>query len=344
MQSSTQILVQRYLEGDLNDYERQAFLDDMSRDPQLAALVEQEAQLDHSIINDAYSIEPPTAIRAAVLAAITASPEPVHQDSRPIALSSILATLVSLWFTVIGTSHNDLLRNAHRPDTGVSSAVSKSMAAIVPPQLPTIQLSSRTVVPDEPAKSATSEVVEVAEQPEARIQRVEIEPATMNVLKQQHSQMQLSPVGLFAAESVPVHGLSGIASQSSLGLRYDVASFDALRLFVEGGAMGSVQQIQQFSNGIAQQTSQQSTMPFIAFGAEGTIVELPLLQRALMGSAAVGVSALGPLGIIDLTAEATTIGPVSVFAGLRVTGMMNLRHSSDITVGATPFLRIAIGL
>lgn len=81
-----------------------------------------------------------------------------------------------------------------------------------------------------------------------------------------------------------------------------------------------------------------------AFGAEVTIVELPLLHRALTGSAAVGVSAMGPLGIIDLTAEATTIGPVSVFTGLRVTGMMNLRYRSDITVGATPYVRIAIGL
>jgi hypothetical protein len=341
MQSSAQILVQRYLEDDLNDYERQAFVDDMSRDPQLAALLEQEAQLDHSIINDAYSIEPPTAIRAAVLAAITASPEPVHQVSRPIALSSVLATLVSLWFTVIGTSHNDLMRNAHRPDTSVSSAVTKSMAAIAPSQLPTIQLSSRTVVPDEPAKSATSEVVELAEQPESRIQRVEIEPATMNVLKQQHSQMQLSAVGLFAAESFPVHGLSGIAAPSSFGLRYDVASFDALRLFVEGGAMVSVQAVQQFSNGIAQQTSQQSTMPFIVFGAEARIAEVPVLQRALMGSAAIGVSALGPMAIADLTAEVTKVGPFSIYAGVRITGMTNTRGETGLHFDSQPFMRIA---
>ncbi len=342
MQSSAQILVQRYLEGDLNDFERQAFLEDMSGDPQLAAQVEHEAQLDRSIINDAYSIEPPAAIRAAVLASIAASPEPALQASRSIALSSILATLVSLWFIVIGTSHNDELINSLRPAT--RGTLTSAAVSTPPHALPTKRLSLQTVLPDEVPQAAASEFIDAPEETDVHIQRVEVEPATTNVLKQQHSQMQLSALGLFAAESFPIHGLSGIAAPSSFGLRYDVASLDALRLFVEGGAMVSVQAVQQFSNGIAQQTSQQSTMPFIVFGAEARIAEVPVLQRALMGSAAIGVSAMGPLGIIDLTAEATTIGPVSVFAGLRVTGMMNLRHSSDITVGAMPFLRIAVGL
>lgn len=342
MQSSAQILVQRYLEDDLNDYERRAFLEDLSRDPQLAALVEHEAQLDRSIINDAYSIEPPAAIRASVLASIAASPEPALRASRSMALSSILATLVSLWFIVIGTSHNDELINSLRP---VTRGTLTSAAVPIPPHaLPTKRLSLQTVIPDEVPQAAASELIDAPEESEAQIQRVEIEPVSMNQLVQQQPHMSLASAGLLAAIPTQINGLSGVMGPASLTLRYDVTSTDALRLFVEGGAMGSAQKVQQFSNGLPQQTLQQSIAPFIVVGAEARIAEVPVLQRTLMGSAAIGVSAAGPLGIIDLTAEATEIGPVSVFAGIRVTGTMNLRYRSDITVGAMPFLRVAVGM
>jgi hypothetical protein len=105
--------------------------------------------------------------------------------------------------------------------------------------------------------------------------------------------------------------------------------------------MVSVQAVQQFSNGIAQQTSQQSTMPFIVFGAEARIAEVPVLQRALMGSAAIGVSALGPMAIADLTAEVTKVGPFSIYAGVRITGMTNTRGETGLHFDSQPFMRIA---
>lgn len=339
MQSSAQILVQRYLEGDLNDFERQAFLEDMSGDPQLAALVEHEAQLDHSIINDVYSIEPPVEIRAAVLASIAASQEPLHHASRSIILSSALSTFVSLWLATVGTSDNDWMSNALRSVAGEPALTTMNAITAAPTHKPPVRLSSRSTTPDEFAQANESAFVEVAEQSDVRIQSVGIEPAIMKELHQQHSYMQLPAAGLLTSESFPIHGLSGIVGPSSFGLRYDVASFDGLRFFVEGGAMGSVQQIQQFSNGIAQQTSQQSTMPFIAFGAECTIVELPLVHRQLIGSAAIGVSAAGTLAIADLIAEVTEVGLMSIYAGVRATGMTTLRGGVSTSFDIQPFIR-----
>ncbi|MFM8473175.1 MAG: hypothetical protein ACKOBV_06615 [Candidatus Kapaibacterium sp.] len=50
------ILVQRYLDGDLNDVERAAFLDDVAHDTQLAEVLENETRLDMAIVDDAFTI------------------------------------------------------------------------------------------------------------------------------------------------------------------------------------------------------------------------------------------------------------------------------------------------
>ena len=71
MRASMHILAQKYLDGELNDLEREAFLEDLAHDPRIAEVLEQEAQLDRAVVEDSYSIEPPAHLRGAVLDAVS---------------------------------------------------------------------------------------------------------------------------------------------------------------------------------------------------------------------------------------------------------------------------------
>jgi hypothetical protein len=65
MISSMHILAQKYLDGEMTDVERSAFLDDVARDPRVAEILELETRLDMALIDDAFSIEPPAYLRSA---------------------------------------------------------------------------------------------------------------------------------------------------------------------------------------------------------------------------------------------------------------------------------------
>jgi hypothetical protein len=89
---------------------------------------------------------------------------------------------------------------------------------------------------------------------------------------------------------------------------------------------------------------QQATVGYAALGIAGTITDLPVGERLLMGSFAIGVTAAGPMAMADLSTSLLDIGPTTIDAGVRMVGISDLRNAGSVSLQSLPFVRVSLGL
>jgi hypothetical protein len=340
MRSSARILAQRYLEGDLNDLERQAFLEDSENDPRIAEVLEQEVQLDLSILDDAYSIEPPAHIRDAVLSSIITTS---NRETWVLLVPMARQLLVGLIFLVASVVRIDVpvpLRSniSASDDSGTSQkqASSSMSRAVVSPSDIELSMTNESVEQPTPRLESDDEPVLRARALNSYgvFVRPEISSPMESVLTERPVQELLAAPGR----------LSGLAGGGGLSARYELASSDDVRLFVESGFLSAARQASVFINGTSQLSSQQTLIPFAVVGAEGTLSYVSMLDRDIRGSIALGMAATGPLAIADLSASIMRLGPATIDAGLRFTGEIDLRRQATAMMQTQPFLRVTMGL
>ncbi len=348
MMSSARILAQRYLEGDMTDVERAAFLHDVSNSPQLAQLLDQEANLDMAIIDDAYSIEAPAHIRLAILSTITAGSTSVNTARTGInAVVGVICVFMGLMLAVTDISITF-------PDT-VVARVGQMVA-------PTKQIAKTNVI--HPSRSngvapttvaAGTVVSDNIQSDDREVAAPQVIPAISTVAARntialvQHSAGHpfASASAFSAAYRTDVPWASNLAAglaPSLLSLRYNLFHDDAMQLFVEVGSQHISRTTTAYIGSTPTVASIGQHLPFAVIGMQGAVMNLPLLDRPIIGSASMGVISVGPLAMADLAMDVARIGPIAVGAGVRLTATMDLRSGTTISANAIPVLHMRMAL
>jgi hypothetical protein len=99
-----------------------------------------------------------------------------------------------------------------------------------------------------------------------------------------------------------------------------------------------------FMNGAERRIEQQQNLPFALVGMQGSLGVLPLLNRDVSASVALGMAAIGPLVVADASVPVLYLGTSSVDAGLRILGAADLRQKNSLLVIPQPFVRVSLGL
>ncbi len=337
MQNSARILVQRYLDGELSDVERQAFLDDLSLDSRLAAMLDDEVQLDVAIISDAYAIEVPDTLRTAVLTSVATT----TQIAAP-SLLQRLSTVSSVFITTLVTLVTSLTPN----DVRIASAVraeqqhrSLAMTTTVAAAKPIAVIA---------AANAPVTTLDVSQQTDAMIVA---EASPLLLAPRPNVTVTAQPVPpVIALAALPARSathastanLSTFLAPSIIALRYDVGGTAHHRIYVEGGMMQMSRGITQIVNGNATLGVQQNVLPFALIGLEGAMMHLPAIDRSVHASASVGVNSIGPMATADLAIRVAQLGPVVLDVGLRMQAMLDLRNRNTVATQVLPAIRFSL--
>jgi hypothetical protein len=342
MISSMHILAQRYLDGEMSDVERSAFLNDLASDPRVAEILEVETRLDMALVDDAFSIEPPAHLRSAVLETIssTHSDFPVNRFRR-----AVWSLAVGVMFFAAPTIHDrsvDVGRSFEtvplpvHPDHSTSVLRSSQSVVSTPEALANISVPSDAVqhdtqpLIDQPHHLITS----------ANVNGFNVERPTTDVVHASVSRHSIYTDDVRCSS----HQLSGVAAPAVASIRYNLNDNDDIRFYVESGVVTANLQSTVFTNGSAQYTSQRQLLPFAVVGAQGLVMSVPMLDRNIMGSLALGITSLGPVAMADVAMSVFQIGNASLDAGVRFIGAFDLRQRSATSMHPQPFLSVSLGL
>jgi len=373
--SSMHILVQRYLDGELNDVERAAFLEDVAGDPRVAELLEKEARLDMAIVHDAFTLEPPAHLRSAVLNAVAANaPTPSGIGLRSTA-RMVVAGLLLLTVAVNRADMMDEARFVTAPVAAATAATATSTIAsttttyagsAVPAKtvsgtsdglsVTTSPVSSRPAastlphtvpvdVPREAASSASPTAIGAAAtiSDMLDVSAVPVTPWVEGWNTASVARMDGVPSGVFIPYGVGMSDrLSAILASSGACLRYRVAGKDE-PFFVETGLLVARMTSSVYTNGVERQDVRQRNLPFVLVGLEGPL-GLSVFDRVVHGSVAIGMASVGPLLVADASVPLVNMGHTAIDAGVRIIGAADLRRNSAVLVIPQPFLRLSLGL
>lgn len=337
MRHSARILVQRYLDGDLSDVERQALVEDLSHDAGLAAMLDEEVQLDVAIIRDAYAIEVPDTVRTALLTSIATTTQ--------IAVPSLVQRL-SIVTTVLVTTLVTLVTSLAPHDVRLASAVSAEQQHGSKATISAVEATKPVALIAVP--SAPVATVDVSQQTDADTV-AEASPVLLVSLPDVAITAQPFST-VIAAAAVPARSamhastanLSTFLAPSIIALRYDVGGTAQQRIYVEGGMMQMSRGITQIVNGIATLGAQQDVLPFALIGLEGAMMHLPAIDRSVHASASVGVNSVGPMATADLAIPLAQLGPVALDVGLRMQATLDLRNRNTVATQVLPAIRISL--
>jgi hypothetical protein len=387
MRASMHILAQKYLDGELNDLEREAFLEDLAHDPRVAEVLEQEAQLDRAVVEDSYSIEPPAHLRGAVLDAVSEYTAPRNMFGLR-AVSRIIATGLMMMsvavnqprtFEDVSYTSTDMpglsaaashmsteTSHASTETSNTSTETPRTSAAAPYVSVSSVSGTDNSVI-DSPTPFTPSTIAK-----QASHAPVESSP-TQSMLALTPASVSLSATASEYAEantsakratilaawspwidgpmtSMPMTGmrnqqgtLLGLLSASGASMRYQLEVSDEL-FFVESGFVVARTQSTMFMNGAERRIEQQQNLPFALVGMQGSLGVLPLLNRDVSASVALGMAAIGPLVVADASVPVLYLGTSSVDAGLRILGAADLRQKNSLLVIPQPFVRVSLGL
>lgn len=344
MKASAQILVQRYLDGDLSDLELVAFREDLSNDPHLASMLEREVQLDAAIINDAYSIEPPTELRASVLNAISTSDSSWISTAAGRATIGLALSGVLLLTSLVGIGSDSERQMQSAPAPAVQSTSQASASVLTPRTQSNLRPSASTAaVADAAPSSSATEADDVNSE-------VFIEPT-------RHLQQQLETLirptrnepsaavwGLSAplGTSLPTGLFTGVVGTNAASLRYELDDLEDVQMFVEAGGLQQARTSTAYVNGQATSSIASVTMPFLSIGIGGTLVNEEKFGYAINGSVSIGITSTGPLALADVSASIVDLGFSTIDIGLRFSTLIDVGTAQRAYVNAAPFLRMGI--
>lgn len=344
MRASALILVQRYLDGDLSELELQAFKEDLVRDAQLAWLLEQEVRIDASIIDDVYSIEPPTHLRSSILDVLPPSKEHLgRMIPQHAVVSTILSTL--MLFVMIGDIGN---RSVPIDRTSAEAVVAGSTVVVAPRN----RMSTKTISQthnqthdvdkhhrDQPVDEHVVHPVQLAEVTVGERATVSDASARIETLSPSMNSFPMS-----VAEQTA--GLQLLASTNTVSASYELGNGEDVQLFVEAGVLQQRYAAAMYVNGISSAVNTTTLAPFVALGVRGALFHVDMVDRTIHASASVGVSQLGPLVMADLSTSLLSIGAtssvVSLDIGIRLASTFNSRAHLDAHVNVAPFIRMGI--
>ena len=387
MRASMHILAQKYLDGELNDLERQAFLEDLAHDPRVAEVLEQEAQLDRAVVEDSYSIEPPAHLRGAVLDAVSEYTAPRNMFGLR-AVSRIIATGLMMMSVAVNqprtfedvsytstdmpglsaaASHMSTETSHTSTETSNTSTETPRTSAAAPyVSVSSVSGTDNSVI-DSPTPFTPSTIAK-----QASYAPVESSPMQSMLALTPASVSLSAPASEYAEAntsakratilaawspwidgpmtSMPMTGmrnqqgtLLGLLSASGASMRYQLEVVDEL-FFVESGFVVARTQSTMFMNGAERRIEQQQNLPFALVGMQGSLGVLPLLNRNVSASVALGMAAIGPLVVADASVPVLYLGTTSVDAGLRMVGAADLRQKNSLLVIPQPFVRVSLGL
>ena len=346
MRASAHILIQRYLDGELSELELQAFLQDLSQSPELASMLEQEVNIEAAIINDAYSIEPPAELRAAVLQSLpdvgsSWTLSVVGQMALSIAMGGVflLTSLVS-----IGTNS---MRRVDAPASMVAPVIATSASSravehsrSAPGRVLSIDasiprsFSSRDVVADVESADVLVEPTRPVHVPFETLQRSWGQQHSDRFLGMSSSSVSSLPTGLFG----------GMVGTSMVSLRYELDLLEDSQVFVEAGGLQQPRTSIAYVNGATASVISTGISPFVSIGITGRVLDLDLLGRSISGAASIGVTSAGPIAIADVSAPIIDLGHTTLDVGVRFSALFDLGSRSTSSVSAAPFIRVGIPL
>lgn len=342
MISSMHILAQKYLDGEMTDVERSAFLDDVARDPRVAEILELETRLDMALIDDAFSIEPPAHLRSAVLETIASN----HPGIPSLGLRRVMWSLAMSMMFVVAPVNLDDAMDTMRGDTTPSLALRAERSTAL--STPTKDHASTTTASAHVPLS--DDVLHIDAEPRIDQTQHAITPLHAHGIQVERPSADVVDVYMsgLASYSDDVPGssgqLSGVVAPAVASIRYNLTDNDKVRFYVESGVVASNMQSTVFVNGLAQYTSQQKLAPFAVVGAQGVILSVPMLDRSITGSLALGIASVGPLAMADVAMSVLQIGDASLDAGVRFIGAVDLRQRSATFMQPQPFLSVSLGL
>lgn len=346
MRASAQILVQRYLDGDLTELELEAFHQDLSHDPELGLILEREVQLDAAIINDAYSIEPPSELRTAVLNAISTSDSSWFGTAAGRATIGLAVSGVLLLTSLVGIGSDSERRMQSAQAPAAESPAPASAEQITPrtQQILRRSIVGGTVVDEAPSSNAT--------QAEDASSEIFIEPtsplqAQFEVLTRPLRDEPSAAIWGMSAPlgtSLPAGLFAGVVGTTAASLRYELDVLEGSQMFVEAGGMQQPRTSTAYVNGEATSNVVSETMPFLSIGIGGTLVNEDKFGYAINGSVSIGITSTGPLALADVSASILNLGFSTIDLGLRFSTVMDLGAAQRANVNAAPFLRMGIPL
>jgi hypothetical protein len=309
--NSMEILIQRYFDNDLSAEEKEAFLYDVATNPGLAAQVRLEAQLEMAIVDDAFSIEPPAALRAAVLEHILASSDKairVVPRLRPALIALLL--LLTLQPVEKIANHGKLVQTSERALRSATNSYAEVPTIEVPKQ------NNRTV-PKRTNQQVdaqrdyinvdASSIEELA--PVAMACAPKLLPANAGTIVIPPLASQVGTVQLPSTANtfLGIRSVVGIVSSSSQALRLQFDADYPVSAFVEVGRTTKGQSTQMFRDGNVLSTQLQLNGGYLAIGGTyavplSTIIpELGL--RRVTASAGVGAGTIGVIAVADASIE-----------------------------------------
>ncbi len=342
MRASAHILIQRYLDGELSEHELQAFLEDLPQSPELATMLEQEVNIEAAIINDAYSIEPPVELRAAVLQSLpdvgsSWTLSVIGRMALSIAIGGVflLASLVG-----IGT---DSMRRSDVPAMKPAPA-----SSAMPLRIDSHRQKERTVISTAASKSEYSLASEpVVESPDVFVEPTRPEHVPVESLQRSWPELQpnrfldLSGVSV---SSLPAGLFGGMVGTSMVSLRYELDLLEDSQVFVEAGGLQQPRTSTAYVNGATASVISTGISPFVSIGIAGRLLDLDLLGRSISGAASIGVTSAGPIAMADVSAPIIDLGHTTLDVGVRFSALFDLGSRSTSSVSAAPFIRLGIPL
>ncbi len=326
--SSMDILMHRYFDGDLTPEESEAFLNDVAANPALMERMESEAQLNMALIDDAYTLEPPEAVRTAVLDSVLA-PQSASHTSLAWFRSAITGVLV-MFSVVLPTS------GPIQQSTPVPAIPPAAESTTQQPEGPPLRTQAHT--PHEP-RVQHAMVVDVAETTPyeapgvTELSMAHALPAPSAALAW-HSGMEAvdrpTTIAPFAPSSFQLlDGIGGVVSPTTISMRLSIAAGERVGLFTEIGTTQLTQEVTQFENNVRQQTLQNSTGAFVAVGVTYNVPLRFLDDRSVSASAAIAMSRAGAFGLVDLSLDIVSINALVLQAGARLSGGPDLRSTVE---------------
>ncbi len=334
MISSMHILAQKYLDGEMTDVERSAFLDDVARDPRVAEILELETRLDMALIDDAFSIEPPAYLRSAVLETVASNNPGIPSHG----LRRVMWSLAMSMMLVVAPVNLDDAMDTMRSGTMASRPVRAGDSTVF------------TTPTQDQASTTTADALHIDAQPRIDQTQPIIAPLHAHGIQVERPSADVADAYMsgLATYSDDVRGssgqLSGVVAPAVASIRYNLTDNDNVRYYVESGVVASNMQSTVFVNGLAQYTSQQKLAPFAVVGVQGVILSIPMLDRSITGSLALGIASVGPLAMADVAMSVLQIGDASLDAGVRFIGAVDLRQRSATFMQPQPFLSVSLGL
>jgi hypothetical protein len=343
MRASAHILVQRYLDGDLSGDELREFLEDVSHNPELASMLEQEVHLEIAIIKDAYSIEPPANLRASVLSSL-----PVESTTRVAGNSNRIGAGLAVGILFFLASL-----------VGVGTDSTRFVAATLPVSASPAAQSEQTLLAPSPRPSADrhSSVLHTPSSAEAVGDRVIPDVETSEPPLPVEGQVKMRWYGMreqpnamvrdlrISSDILPLPGLfTGLIATTTISIRYELNLLEGSQVFVEAGGLKQSRTSTVYVNDVAASTIASGFTPYLSIGVSGTVVDLDMLGRSIEGAASIGVTSAGPIAMVDLSAPLFDFGTGTLDVGLRTSALFDVGSGQRVHVNAAPFIRVDMSL